>query len=718
MDKPLNPHEEQLLNALDFGSPPPEGFFARFKEIFEVQEALDHLPVLQVPEWLTEFMEERIQSDVFHSIFLNTLNVEDVLTAAASFTRQYLPPTFALPERIMEDFETQQILSSLPALKAPQGFAKRLVAHIQEDQIRENLQQLKAKAPEGLASRIVERIQDDVLTQSLQQLKVQAPEGFAAMVLERIQDGVLTQSLQQLKIKAPEGFAARVTQRIQEDLLSETLKTLKVKAPEGLASRIVERIQDDVLAQSLQQLKVQAPEGFASKVLQHIQTQSEQDMKNALQSLPEMTVPEGFSLAMAQSIQASAFQEELSGLKIKAPQGFANRIMEHMQQRSEQETSALLKKLPVVQAPEGFAAHVTSRIVKDAHAQEAHNPAPLYLVGLALLAAAFALFSFALPSMQVGVGVLLDLARNISAPAVAVMGILALVSLFALFSKVKFTPQITYAAFAISMLTVYPNVQSAFGPATITPQQEVASVVRVGGDVVVRGHVKGDVVALGGDITLVQGAKVEGRTVSLLGDVKTDPGIQVSAPPTAILGRVNGELPLQKTVLPSVGVASAFVPLMDLMKSEYWPAFYFAFLCIFTLLVYQSGHGTALVRQSLREPNRNLALGYVAFLLTLPVLLISTLVGNGVLLGLGIALLVALTAGLSISLLLLGASVTMRTGRQSHPVTFALIGLAVYLVLLVFPAVATVTWFAGGCYGLGVLLNYVRKTNVTHLKAA
>ncbi|GEM46539.1 hypothetical protein [Deinococcus cellulosilyticus] len=718
MDKPLNAHEEQLLNALDFGSPPPEGFFARFKELFEVQEALDRLPVLHVPAWLTEFMEERIHSDLFHSIFLNTLNVEDVLTTASSFTRQYLPPTYTLPERIMEDFEAQQILSSLPALKAPQGFASLMVARIQEDQFRGQMQQLKVQAPQGLASRIVERIQEDRLNENLQHLKVRAPEGFASRIVERIQDDVLTQNLQHLKVKAPEGFASRIVERIQEDLLSENLRQLKVKAPEGFASRIVERIQDDVLTENLQQLKVQAPGGFAGQVLQHIQTRSEQEMQQALQNLPEMKAPQGFSQAMAQRIQEAALKEELSDLKVKVPAGFANRTLQHMEARSEQETSAVLKSLPVVQAPEGFAAHVASRIVRDAHAQETHNPAPLYLVGMALLAAAFALFSFVFPNVQVGVSVLLDLASNISAPAIGVMVILAVISLFGLFSKVKFTPQITYAAFTIAMLAVYPNVQSAFGPATVTPQQEVASVVRVGGDVVVRGHVTGDVVALGGDITLVQGAKVDGRTVSLLGDVKADPGVEASVAPTAILGRVNGELPLQKTVLPSVGVASAFVPLMDLMKSEYWPAFYFAFLCIFTLLVYQSGHGTALVRQSLREPNRNLALGYVAFLLTLPVLLVSNLVGNGVLLGLSIALLVALTAGLSISLLLLGAAVTVRLRKQSHPVTFALIGLAVYLVLLTFPAVATVTWFAGGCYGLGVLLNYVRKTNVTHLKAA
>ncbi len=389
-----------------------------------------------------------------------------------------------------------------------------------------------------------------------------------------------------------------------------------------------------------------------------------------------------------------------------------------MQTQSEADLTAALQNLPAIQAPEGFAAHVASRIARDAHPEDTHNPAPLYLVGMALLAAAFALFSFVFPDMQVGVSVLMDLIGNISGPVITVLGALALISLFGLFSKIKFTPQITYAAFAVAMVAVFPNVQNAFGPATVPPQQEVANVVRVGGDVVVRGHVTGDVVALGGDIKLVQGAQVDGRTVSILGDVMADPGIQASIQPAAILGRINGELPVQQTVLPSVGVASAFVPLMDLMKSEYWPAFYFAFLCIFTLLVYQSGHGTALVRQSLRDPNRNLALGYVAFLVALPVILVSTLIGNAMLLGLGIALLVALTAGLSISLLLLGAALTRRLKVQSHPVTFSIIGLTLYLVLLPFPAVATVVWFAGGCYGLGVLLNYIRKTNVTHLKVA
>ncbi|GGJ45578.1 hypothetical protein [Deinococcus roseus] len=713
MDKPLNSNEEHLQNALDFGRPPPEGFFARFKEIFEVEEALDHLPVLQIPDWLSEFMQEHIHDHIFR----NTLDLHPLLDSIERFTQQYLPPTFALPEPIMEDHETQQVLSQLSALKAPPGFAAQVIQRIQDDHLQQDLQQLKVKAPEGFAAQVIQRIQDDRLHQNLQQLKVKAPEGFASHVVQRIQDDHLRQELQALKLKTPEGFTAQLVQRIQEDQLHQDLQQLKVKAPEGFAAQVAACIQEDHLREELQQLKVKAPEGFADRILQHMQNSSELEMQSALQNLPALKVPEGFTAQLVQRIQDDHLGDQLKSLTVKAPEGFSDSVLQHMQERSTTEVQAALQGLPALKVPEGFAAHVASRIARDAQAQETHNPAPLYLVGMALLAAAFALFSFVFPNMQVGVNVLADLARNISGLALGVMGGLALVSVFALFSRIKFAPQITYAAFAVAMLMVYPNIQQAFGPATIAPREQVSNVVRVGGDVVVRGHVTGDVLALGGNIKLIQGSQVDGRIVTLLGDVTKDPGVQASVP-TAILGRVNGELPIQNTVLPSVGVASAFVPLLNLMKNEYWPAFYFAFLCVFTLLVYQSGHGSTLVRQAFREPNRNLALGYVAFLVALPVLLISTLVGNAVLLGLGIVLLVALTAGLSISLLMLGATFTRRLHGQSHPATFAIIGLGLYLVLLSFPAAASVLWFAGGCYGLGVLLNYIRKTNVTHLKSA
>ncbi|WP_034346397.1 hypothetical protein, partial [Deinococcus misasensis] len=182
MDKPLNAHNQNSINHLDFGQPPPEGFFARFKEFYDAATALDQLPLLDVPDWLSTYTA----TSIYSAISLNIQQAKPLIEAAPKFLENFLPPTYALREPTMTDQELQKLLHDLPSLKAPEGLAARVMERIQEDLLTQNLQGLKVKAPEGFAARIAERIQEDALKTELQSLKVTAPEGFASKVLQHI----------------------------------------------------------------------------------------------------------------------------------------------------------------------------------------------------------------------------------------------------------------------------------------------------------------------------------------------------------------------------------------------------------------------------------------------------------------------------------------------------------------------------------------------------
>ncbi|MBB6098959.1 hypothetical protein HNR42_002394 [Deinobacterium chartae] len=438
----------------------------------------------------------------------------------------------------------------------------------------------------------------------------------------------------------------------------------------------------------------------------------------ALRSLPALRAPEGFAATVSSSIAQDAAVSRLRASSLLAPPDFARSVMERIQEAQHAEAAAALQELPRVPVPEGFAAHVARRIARDAHRQEVHNPAPLYLFGGVLAAGGVAIASLFWPHLRTGADALADLLNSLPPEAAGVyLLLLAVGALALLLQRVRFVAPAALGAFAVAGVLLLPGVSANFGPGTLAAGQTSPTLLRVGGDVRVAGTVHGDVITLGGSVVLEPGARVTGEVISLLGDVRGASEAALSDPPTAILGHVEGQTAVpQGRPLARVGAASAFQPLLELARSEYWPALNFALLCILTLLLYQSGHLSSMRRSLGAAPARHLLLGLLLLLIGVPAAVIAGLsvIGAPAALLLILGLFALQGAGLALLLTSVGNRLTVWLRLPQHPVSGAALGLTLFLVTLPFPLIATALWLIGGALGSGALLTYLRRFAERH----
>ncbi|WP_309573271.1 polymer-forming cytoskeletal protein [Deinococcus sp.] len=327
-----------------------------------------------------------------------------------------------------------------------------------------------------------------------------------------------------------------------------------------------------------------------------------------------------------------------------------------------------------------------------------HNPAPMVLVVALMVGLTLLAVTTAWPNLAAGALVLRTLVAQVS--PLAGVGVLLLLLTSALVTW-RPRPAVQWAgagAFALSALLTLPAV------ADVAARGDV----HFGRNVTVSGVVSGNVIAVGGNIDLLPGARVDGEVVTLLGDVHRNPGAQVAGHVSALLGRVPGNPDAIQTAPPDgIGMASAaaFRPVLGWLGSAAWPQVFMTLTGGALLLLFVAGLAPMLAHRQRHAPIRTLALGVLALAaLLLPAFLLAV---TGLL---GPALIacaltgVLLALGLSVSAYDAGRTVARRLKLPVPDAVGALLGLSAVAATLGEPPLALSVALVGGAWGAGTLL--------------
>ena len=382
----------------------------------------------------------------------------------------------------------------------------------------------------------------------------------------------------------------------------------RVHSPPDFARLVA---QDIALSAQLERLNVQAPADFSARLAVRIHSEA---VGSPLTALESVNAPLDFAASMAHRIARDAVStpalESLPAVRV--PDGFAARLST----RIEQDAGALpiLNTVPRVAAPHGFAQIIMARIREDIGAElETNDRAPLYFIAALLGSVAVALLALTWPYASTAGSALLEILRVLPnamlAPIIAV-ALLAMIG--ASSSKAQWRLPAGLLAFAVAAVGVVPQSLPFFGNAQVSG--ETSSVVRFAGDIVVRGLVDGDVIAIGGNVRLVGDAKVTGRVLTFLGDVNLPRASSVSTGVNAVLGVVNDASALEpkraQANLPGLSAASALRPLRALVTAGTWQWWYFALLvALGSALILLPKVRHALQRPLRFQTGRSLSLG-------------------------------------------------------------------------------------------------------------
>ena len=485
--------------------------------------------------------------------------------------------------------------------------------------------------------------------------RVHSPPDFALLLA---QDIALSAQLARLNVQAPADFAVRLAMRIRGDAIQSPLTTLEpVSAPPDFAASLARSIARDAV---------------------HIP---------ALESLPAVRVPKGFAVQLAMRIEHDA------------------------------RALPILSNLPRVAAPHDFARTVIARVTEDIGAEfETNDRAPLYFIAALLGSVAVTLLALTWPYASTAGAALLEILRvlpnTMLAPVIAV-ALLAMIGAGS--SKVQWRLPAGLLAFAVAAVGVVPQSLPFFGNAQIIGVS-ANSVVRFAGDIVVRGRVDGDVIAIGGNVRLVGEARVTGRVLTFLGDVNLPQSMSVSSGINAVLGTVNDASVLEpiraQANLPGLSAASALRPLRALVTSGTWQWWYFALLVALGSALILLPHLRHALQRPLRfQTGRSLSLGLLLLFLTGPAVALGglSLIGAPAALLLGIFTLLVFSSGAALALTELGAlilqalGITRRAGLWRIVPSFALFGAS-----LLYPPLALALWLLFGAWGAGALLIALR----------
>ncbi|WP_232337815.1 polymer-forming cytoskeletal protein [Deinococcus arboris] len=326
------------------------------------------------------------------------------------------------------------------------------------------------------------------------------------------------------------------------------------------------------------------------------------------------------------------------------------------------------------------------------------NPAPLILVGSLLTALTVLAVSSAWPNLTAGALVLQTLLAQVSPLAGVGLGLALLTSLLVAWRPVPAAQRYGGLAFALSAVLTLPALYAVTQSGTI----------RFGEDVVVSGPVRGNVIAVGGNVELQPSAQVSGEVVTLLGDVRRAAGARVQGRVNALLGHAPGDREaLETPVPPGLGAvtAAAFRPVLGWLGGAAWPQVFVTLTGGALLLLFVSGLAPLLARRQRHAPVRTLALGVLALSALLGPAAGLALVG---LLGpamIALALSALLTAvGLSVSAYDAGRALAVRARLPLPDVVGAMLGLSAVAASISLPPLAFAAALVGGCWGAGTLL--------------
>ncbi|EYB66751.1 hypothetical protein DEIPH_ctg076orf0010 [Deinococcus phoenicis] len=327
-----------------------------------------------------------------------------------------------------------------------------------------------------------------------------------------------------------------------------------------------------------------------------------------------------------------------------------------------------------------------------------HNPAPLLLVAGLLTGLTLLGVTSAWPNLAAGATVLQTLVAQVSPLAGIGLVLLLTVSFLIAWRPTPAMQRVGAGAFALSAVLTLPPLYEAFGRSGIT----------VGQDVTVHGQVAGNVIAVGGNVTLAPDARVQGEVITLFGDVRRDPHASVTGRVNTLLGHAPGDVTALQTAPPaglSLATASAFRPLLGWLGGAAWSRVFVVLTGGMLLLLFVAGAAPMLARRQRHAPLRTLALGVLALAVLIGPALALALAGLLVpaLLACAFALLLVAT-GLSVSAYDVGRALAYRLRLPVPDAVGALLGLGAVAASLSVPPLALTCALVGGAWGTGTLL--------------
>ncbi|UQN07689.1 polymer-forming cytoskeletal protein [Deinococcus sp. QL22] len=329
---------------------------------------------------------------------------------------------------------------------------------------------------------------------------------------------------------------------------------------------------------------------------------------------------------------------------------------------------------------------------------QASNPAPLLLVSALLVGLILLAITSAWPNLAAGALVMQTLLAQVSPLAGVGLALLLVTSALVAWRPRPTVQRFGAAAFALSAILTVPAMFGMAGRSGVT----------FGQNVTVSGPVAGNVIAVGGQITLTANALVRGEVVTLLGDVRREPGAQVTGRVNALLGRAPGDRNALQTPPPvglGMATAAAFRPVLGWLGAAAWPQVFLTLTGGVLLLLFVGGMAPALARRQRHAPVRTLALGVLALAALIgPAfgLALAGMLGPALIATALAALLIA--TGLSVSVYDLGRAVAYRVRLPVPDAVGALVGLSSFAACLSAPTLAFVLALIGGTWGAGTLL--------------
>lgn len=474
-----------------------------------------------------------------------------------------------------------------------------------------------------------------------------------------------------------------------------TLRNLKSpKPPEDFARQTASQI---ALAARLEAIKAVTPPDFAAKLSRQIALDA---AENPLAVLETVQAPPDFAAQLAHKIAAEA--NPLSVLApVKAPPEFAAGVAQKI---------ALEKPFVFVpvRPPAQFAARVAHSISQDAAQNAEHDRTPLYFLGTLLAGVALAFGALTWRDAQAAGVALFEVLRSLPETLLLPVALVALFAVVAtLGTRVSRFPA-GLAAFGMAAAFVVPQLSGWFGSTRIAGAGQLSSVVRFAGDITVAGEVRGDVIAIGGNVRLEAGARVSGRVLTFLGDVSLPEGASANAV-SAVLGSLSSsrlEKNQKSYSLPGLSAANALSPFRSLVAANTWQWWYLGLLLVLGVALGLLPHLEQRLLPLWRlESGRSLGLGLLLAFLTVPVVALGGLsvLGTPIAVLLGMLTVLAFSSGAALSLGAFGHGLGLRGAWAILP------GVALFAASMVVPALAVTLWLLLGAWGAGTLLIALRQ---------
>lgn len=243
------------------------------------------------------------------------------------------------------------------------------------------------------------------------------------------------------------------------------------------------------------------------------------------------------------------------------------------------------------------------------------------------------------------------------------------------------------------------------GDVHVAAMESVQSVTAFGGDVQIDGEVLGDVVALGGDVSVAPGARVHGSVSSLGGSVEQAPGSYVARPSEFSADASSPGLHFEEQ---SGGIGDA---LGDALRSAV--AHGLLFLLALLMIGFVPERLGALQVTMVRDPLRTFSFGvagYVAAIAAIVALAI-TIIGIPAAVVVGLGLPVVTWVGLASAATVIGAALPM-TKLRGRPILQVGAGVLVLWVASMVPFFGGIVIAIAACFGLGALVRTRFRTDI------